>query len=127
MAAQERLKNEFTEDEKCHNLMRWLIWRHIYRVLKVSTGYFQRIPRLISSTEKAFVNTVSCHLVGYFSYTIFIHTMCFGPAALSEYCLKEISYYLCTCLPARLTGYNLGSPQHYPLKKQTKKQQRSQC
>ena len=25
MAAYERLKNEFTEDEKYHNLMRWLI------------------------------------------------------------------------------------------------------
>ena len=24
MAAHARLKNEFTEDEKCHNLMRWL-------------------------------------------------------------------------------------------------------
>ena len=23
-----RLKNEFTEDEKYHNLMRWLIWKH---------------------------------------------------------------------------------------------------
>ena len=25
MAVHARLKNEFTEDEKCHNLMRWLI------------------------------------------------------------------------------------------------------
>ena len=25
MAAHAFLKNEFTEDEKCHNLMRWLI------------------------------------------------------------------------------------------------------
>ena len=25
MAAHARLKNEFTEDEKCHNLMSWLI------------------------------------------------------------------------------------------------------
>ena len=24
MAVHARLKNEFTEDEKCHNLMRWL-------------------------------------------------------------------------------------------------------
>ena len=27
MAAHARLKNEFTEDEKCHNLMTWLICR----------------------------------------------------------------------------------------------------
>ena len=26
MAAHARLKNEFTEDEKCHNLMIWLIY-----------------------------------------------------------------------------------------------------
>ena len=26
MAAYAHLKNEFTEDEKCHNLMSWLIW-----------------------------------------------------------------------------------------------------
>ena len=26
MAAYARLKNEFTEDEKCHNLMTWLIY-----------------------------------------------------------------------------------------------------
>ena len=29
MAARARLKNEFTEDEKCHNLMTWLIFRII--------------------------------------------------------------------------------------------------
>ena len=29
MAAHARLKNEFTEDEKYHNLMRWLKWRFI--------------------------------------------------------------------------------------------------
>ena len=27
MAAHARLKNEFTDDEKCHNLMRWLIFQ----------------------------------------------------------------------------------------------------
>ena len=27
MAAHVRLKNEFTEDEKCHNLMSWLKWQ----------------------------------------------------------------------------------------------------
>ena len=26
MAAHARLKNEFTEGEKCHNLMSWLKW-----------------------------------------------------------------------------------------------------
>ena len=26
MAAHARLKNEFTEDEKYHNLMAWVIW-----------------------------------------------------------------------------------------------------
>ena len=26
MAAHARLKNEITEDKKCHNLMRWLVW-----------------------------------------------------------------------------------------------------
>ena len=26
MAAHARLKNEFTEDEKCHSLIRWLKW-----------------------------------------------------------------------------------------------------
>ena len=29
MAAHGRLKNEFTEDEKCHNFMRWLIFQFI--------------------------------------------------------------------------------------------------
>ena len=29
MAAHVRLKNEFTEDEKCHNLMSWLVWSRL--------------------------------------------------------------------------------------------------
>ena len=34
MAAHARLKNEFTEDEKCHNLMSWLIWRRVWECNK---------------------------------------------------------------------------------------------
>ena len=30
MAAYARLKNEFTEDEKYHNLMSWLIFAYFY-------------------------------------------------------------------------------------------------
>ena len=30
MAVQARLKNEFTEDEKCQNLMSWLIYRPLH-------------------------------------------------------------------------------------------------
>ena len=30
MVAHARLKNEFTEDEKCYNLMSWLIYYLLY-------------------------------------------------------------------------------------------------
>ena len=35
MAAHARLKNEFTEDEKCHNLMSWLIFSFQSKVEKI--------------------------------------------------------------------------------------------
>ena len=35
MAAHARLKNEFREDERYHNLMSWLMWSHV-----VSLGHF---------------------------------------------------------------------------------------
>ena len=33
LAAHVRLKDEFTEDEKCHNLMRWLILPFVVQVM----------------------------------------------------------------------------------------------
>ena len=35
MAAHARLKNEFTEDEKCHNLMSWLIRQLFIRLARL--------------------------------------------------------------------------------------------
>ena len=34
MAAHACLKNEFTEDEKCHNLMRWLKYFLVFELLE---------------------------------------------------------------------------------------------
>ena len=49
MAAHARLKNEFTEDEKYHNLMRWLIlFLKIYLDI-----YIECIHR----------NQISCHII----------------------------------------------------------------
>ena len=44
MAAHARLKNEFTEDEKCHNLMNWLIWLNNEDVPVLCLEFFDFIP-----------------------------------------------------------------------------------
>ena len=41
MAAHARLKNEFTEDEKYHNLMRWLIYAKSYEQQEQILQYMQ--------------------------------------------------------------------------------------
>ena len=41
MAAHARLNNKFTEDEKCHNLMRWINFSeqsHVRAVLEIEVG-----------------------------------------------------------------------------------------
>ena len=47
MAANVRLKNEFTEDEKCHNLMTWLKQFVIYR-----NYTFQKTTKTVKKLEK---------------------------------------------------------------------------
>ena len=66
MAAHVHLKNEFTEDEKCQNLMSWLIWdnfllsffflflhRNMLQVLiRIAPAKgFQRVPRRYDFVE----------------------------------------------------------------------------
>ena len=49
MAAHARLKNEFTEDEKYHNLMTWLIFSgliesHTLSLMSIDIMYFYGFP-----------------------------------------------------------------------------------
>ena len=49
MAAHARLKNEFTEDEKCHNLMSWLIFgflRYFRFVMEENSPYARPIKHM---------------------------------------------------------------------------------
>ena len=47
MAAHARLKNEFTEDEKCHNLISWLIYQaRVYTHIQLNSLYFRESETL---------------------------------------------------------------------------------
>ena len=53
MAAHTRLKNEFTEEEKYHNLMRWLIWVNYVFCFQENVLMGDICSRNITSMQKA--------------------------------------------------------------------------
>ena len=79
MAAHARLKNEFTEDEKYHNLIRWLIYRSIndtvelrvkdvsWRSVKIDiSGAAAKENNMVFKTDKRF-RQYNIHFYSFFN------------------------------------------------------------
>ena len=59
MAAHARLKNEFTEDGKYHNVMRWLNFTDVFQICYVEQRVVYGQTLVFAGCKE---RTVSCHL-----------------------------------------------------------------
>ena len=69
MAGHARLKNEFTEDEKCHNLMRWLKYSDRKNPLEARRSFgskeitrVRNIPDSVLLMSWAMRKRILCHI-----------------------------------------------------------------
>ena len=85
MAAHVHLKNEFTEDKKCHILMRWLIYDGNQTLAySVQKGVF------FNSTSVCNINlTLHTDYIGFSNQDLFVFRQDTTPKKPTQYCCKH--------------------------------------